>query len=515
MDRGTRFPRHVRFEREADERVASWTMEGSPRKRAKMEETNSMRHVQECWEMASLMAFLGAFAEEVELPSAWTVDGLEAALTEPGENRTEVMDLHIALLRGMNPKAAVSKTNWMTMVAKKIKAQSDAKEEVFHKWVVCKNHQEWELHAQCTPIEKLKVILIMCEMRMFCNDIRTRVERAATAPKTKVGEDDLHTLNALRPSPLGVDAEGAKYWFMDAGKKNICRGFRLYKEVPRNSGTKVKATPVKWWETKKASQKVNLGGSKTSIPTMEEWKLLAQDEASMEKVGEYLITGSAKADRRLGAIILDTVVPGLKERKRREEKRQVAAQRLHVALGNGLHAKNLEVSGRGRRVRRAVNYTFENYDKEIEESIKTQNYRGERKMPEKISSHEANRLGLRRGRSALPVEPAPEKECEEDVPTSPAEGNASMDVSQQNNSQSHLDHVDTPHKVVQHDLNKDSPTAIIVSSADDGNDVDTNDSDDNAHTQTSDSEEEYTIQSQDQSQGESEEDDISDLTCSE
>lgn len=490
-------------------------MEGSPRKRAKKEEKNSIRHVQECWEMASLMAFLGAFADDVELPSAWTVDGLETALLEPDEKGTEVMDLHVALLRGMNPKIAVNESNWRTMVGKKIKAQSDAKEEVFDKWVACKNHQDLELHAQCTPIEKLKVILIMCELRMSCDDIRSRVERAATAPKKKVGEDDIHILNAIRPSPLGVDAEGAKYWFMDVGSKNICRGFRLYKEVSRNSGTKVKATPVKWWETKKASRKVNQGGSKTSIPTMEEWQLIAQDEASMEKVGEYLISGSAKADRRLGAVILDSIVPGLKERKRREEKRQMAAQRLHVALGYGLNAKNLEVSGRGRRVRRAVNYTFENYDKEIEESIKAQNDRGERKMSEQISPHEANRLGLRRGRSAFPVETATEKKCENDAPTSSAEGNSSVDVAQQNNFQPRLDYTDTAHTVVQHDLNKDSPTAIVVSSTDDGNDVDTNNSDDNSHTQTSESEEEYMIQSQDQSQGESEEDDISDFTCSE
>mmetsp|Transcript_1766 Transcript_1766/g.10895 ORF Transcript_1766/g.10895 Transcript_1766/m.10895 type:complete len:491 (-) Transcript_1766:795-2267(-) len=490
-------------------------MEGSPRKRAKKEEKNSIRHVQECWEMASLMAFLGAFADDVELPIAWTVDGLEAALLVPDENGTEVMDLHVALLRGMNPKAAVNETNWRTMVAKKIKAQSDAKEELFHKWVACKNHQERELHAQCTPIEKLKVLLIMCELRMACDNIRSRVERAATAPKKKMGEDDIHILNALRPSPLGVDAEGAKYWFMDAGNKNIDRGFRLYKEDSRNSGTKVKATPVKWWETKKASLKVNLGGSKTSIPTMEKWQLIARDEASMEKVGESLTSGNAKADRRLGAIILDSIVPGLKERKKREEKRQVAAQRLHVALGNGLNANNLEVSGRGHRVRRAVNYTFENYDKEIEESIKAQNHRGERKVSEQISPHEANRLGLRRGRSAFPVETAPEKECENDVPTSLAVGNSSMDAAQQNNFQSHLDYADTAHTVVQHDLNKDSPTAIVVSSADDGNDVDTNNSDDSSHTQTSDSEEEYIIQSQDQSQGESEEDDTSDFICSE
>lgn len=499
-----------------DEEAASQEMEDSPRKRTRNEGTSPIRQVQECWEMASLMNFLGAFADEVELPTTWTVDGLETALLEVGGNGTEVVGLHVALLRGMNPRSAIDETNWCTMAAKKIKAQPDAREEgVFRKWMACKSHQEADVHAQCTPIEKLKLLLLMCELRMCCEDIRSRIERAATVPKKRMDEEDERILNALRPSPLGVDAEGAKYWFLDAGNKRISRGFRLYKEVPRTPGTRTKATPVKWWEAKKPPPKSNLGGSKTSVPLMDEWRLVAHSMESMEDLGEYLVSGAARADRKLGAVILDSVVPRLQERKRREDKRQLATQRLHVALGNASNVLNADTAGRGRRVRKTVNYTFENFDKEIEDSIKAQNQQGDRRLPEKLSSHEANKLGLRRGRSAFPGDIAHEREGEEATPSSSTKDSSSVEGSQHKNAHTGLGHIGITGRIAQHDEHIDNPPIIEVTSADSGYGTDATVLENRASTQTSESEEDYSVQSLDHAQEESEENDTSDFTCSE
>jgi hypothetical protein len=279
-------------------------------------------------------------------------------------------------------------------------------------FMCCVRCDREDIQARLADAERVKSTLEVEAMQAAAGAYITRLARGTRGARAADDEEPplLDTPDCFRREPTGVDAAGISYYYFDMAETT---GFRLYREVPaglvRGSGGgkdagkdgMEEATDIDP-ESTMASQAVgdedggDDDGSKNAKPRSKKarreaerrrllayrirdppppgrWELAACTIEELQAVGERLARSMKPADRGLGRLMLDELVPQLHERAEVEERKRRATERVRQKLGGRDGSGDMgdfDVGGRSRRVRRTVNYAFNDYDDMLRSAIR-------------------------------------------------------------------------------------------------------------------------------------------------
>lgn len=363
------------------------------------------RPVQDAWEWACVLDFLRVFAPQVGLPPTFRAAGVLRAL-ENEPLHADLADLHITLLRGIHPKARrpACSQSWLRLLADKMAAHWGANcgADEPNPFAPGKGGEE-QAYCAMSPVGRLRVLRVLCEVRAGCKDAQERLGEATAntkqpkkALKNKGDRDVLEWLDDFRHRPLGTDGQDSNYWLV---RLPGLSGFGLFKEGPpkRRSTKKGKFAPPpkqRAWECV-----VGVGSSVTELEALAT-ELCSRHNRWAQKTGG----------------LLNEIIYKITDEAARAERRQRAAQTA------GLDASLIITEGRrSRRERKRVNYA--EADAEVDALIRKSERgpgREKRKQQllrraereERLAAEAAARTidpawavsaGMRRGRSAGPA----------------------------------------------------------------------------------------------------------------
>ncbi|KAL6985381.1 hypothetical protein U1Q18_018757 [Sarracenia purpurea var. burkii] len=257
--------------------------------------------------------------------------------------------------RGIPP---VSKTlscdAWVTVLCKKLAmwwpwvAEGDMPLTPAKGEEICK-------YKELDPTTRLLLLKALCEIRADQDDTISYINDAL-----KNGT----ALSSFRKDKIGGDGNGTTYWY----DGNAVIGHRLYKEV-----SSFESNP-------------KLEG-KGNIPTMfSEWETLATSFEEFCKIVDEFSSSEAKLEVAVGKTIETDAIPVLEKLSKKKHRALKQQQRKDIP------PKGFRNSGitRSCRNRRPVNYTFEDYDRAINEAIQLTKRRKttkERKQEENHSDY--------------------------------------------------------------------------------------------------------------------------------
>lgn len=243
----------------------------------------------------------------------------------------------------------------------------------------------------------------------------------------------LETVDDFRREPTGIDSHGTCFYYfpqIDGPDANPAK-FRLYQDIPAekiDDETKDKLQSIEAANEAAAAHERELREAKMSKkrreralrkmplvkadlelcdpPSQGSWSLVASNIEELIEVGEVLTAGNENEKGKekekergvkeepeaedamddsiaLGRLILDQIVPQIKESLEAEQRRQRAAERVRSKLGgisgvsrHGSYGTSFPteggvgVAGRSRRERRTVNYAFPDYDDVLKSAIR-------------------------------------------------------------------------------------------------------------------------------------------------
>ncbi|CAN6440582.1 unnamed protein product [Victoria cruziana] len=217
-------------------------------------------------------------------------------------------DIHMPLLKAIPPitRMAFGRATWVTVLCRKLRDWWHWVAEGDIPIVAC-HGAEVELYKSLEPAARVLILKALCDIRVEQEDIRSYIDDSL-----KHGVP----LSTFRRERIGGDAYGTNYWFED----DEISGHRLYREIRKI-------------ETKKF---------KKGLPTQPiiscQWETVASNLDEFQEVS----------------------------RKERALKKQ---QRQALLLDNYMGADGL-AAGRSLRDRKPVTYTFDDFDRSINEAIK-------------------------------------------------------------------------------------------------------------------------------------------------
>ncbi|OEL23591.1 DDT domain-containing protein DDR4 [Dichanthelium oligosanthes] len=265
------------------------------------------------WELGSVLNFLHVFRPLLNITAEFTAEELEAALITPNEI---LDDVHMPLLKSIPPvtRMAMGRGTWVTVLCRKLKdwwhwvAEGDLP-------IVASHGTEIETYKTLEPPTRLVILKAICDIRVEQEDIRNFIDSSL-----KHG----HDLSTFRKERIGGDSLGISYWYED----DEILGHRMYREIRRVE--QVKKEPGKRSRGK--------GGSSAIAVVSYQWETVASNFDEFDDV--------AKKERLL--------------------KKQ---QREALLLDSYLTSDGL-TTGRSLRDRKPVTYTFDDFDRSINEAIK-------------------------------------------------------------------------------------------------------------------------------------------------
>ncbi|XP_021307031.1 DDT domain-containing protein DDR4 isoform X1 [Sorghum bicolor] len=296
------------------------------------------------WELASVLNFLHVFRPLLNIAVEFTAEELEDAIITPNGM---LDDVHIPLLKSIPPvtRMAMGRGTWIAVLCKKLKhwwhwvAEGDLP-------IVASHGAETELYKALEPGIRLVILKAICDIRGEQEDVRNFIDSSL-----KHG----YHLSIFRKERIGGDSHGISYWYED----DPILGHRLYREIRRV-------------ERVNESTKKSKGKGVSTVPVISyHWEAVACNFDEFKIAAqEKLFSSRNRTEVSLGKKLTFNYLPEIEKIHKKKEKLLKKQQREALLLDSYLTVNGL-TSGRSRRERKRVTYTFDDYDRSINEAIKT------------------------------------------------------------------------------------------------------------------------------------------------
>lgn len=289
------------------------------------------------WELASVLNFLHVFRPLLNIHIEFSAEEFETALINPNDT---LGDIHIPLLKGIPPvtRMALTRDTWITVLCRKLR-------DWWH-WVadgdipiVASHGVEIDVYKTLDPGVRVVILKALCDIRVEQEDIKNYIDNSL-----KQGVQ----LTTFRKHRVGGDSHGVNYWY----EEDPVIGHRLYREIKKT-------------ELKKAKMK----GSLVPLSTTYQWETIATNLEEFQDVSDKLLASQNRTEASLGKKIKNDMLPEIEKEHKRKERLLKKQHRQALLLDNFLVVDGLG-PGRSLRDRKPVTYTFDDYDKSINEAIK-------------------------------------------------------------------------------------------------------------------------------------------------
>ncbi|XP_009117577.1 DDT domain-containing protein DDR4 isoform X4 [Brassica rapa] len=289
------------------------------------------------WELASVLNFLHVFRPLLKINAEFSAEEFETALLNPNDT---LSDIHIPLLKAIPPvtRTALTRDTWVTVLCRKIRdswhwvAEGDLP-------IIASQGREIEVYKSLDPAIRVVILKALCDIRVEQEDIRSYIENSL---KTGVH------VSAFRKDRVGGDSHGVNFWYED----DPLVGHRLYREIRKAEVVKVRTK-----------------GSKILPNVTYQWETVATNFDEFQDVSEKLNSSSSRIEISLGKKLTRDMLPEIEKEHKRKEKLLKKQHRQALLLDNYLVVDGLG-AGRSLRDRKPVRYTFDDYDRSINEAIK-------------------------------------------------------------------------------------------------------------------------------------------------
>ncbi|XP_022564546.2 DDT domain-containing protein DDR4 isoform X4 [Brassica napus] len=289
------------------------------------------------WELASVLNFLHVFRPLLKINAEFSAEEFETALLNPNDT---LSDIHIPLLKAIPPvtRTALTRDTWVTVLCRKIRdswhwvAEGDLP-------IIAAQGRETEVYKSLDPAIRVVILKALCDIRVEQEDIRSYIDNSL---KTGVH------VSAFRKNRVGGDSHGVNFWYED----DPFVGHRLYREIRKAEVVKVRTK-----------------GSKILPNVTYQWETVATNFDEFQDVSEKLNSSSSRIEISLGKKLTRDMLPEIEKEHKRKEKLLKKQHRQALLLDNYLVVDGLGV-GRSLRDRKPVRYTFDDYDRSINEAIK-------------------------------------------------------------------------------------------------------------------------------------------------
>ncbi|KAH9330665.1 hypothetical protein KI387_002773, partial [Taxus chinensis] len=289
------------------------------------------------WELAAVLNFLHVFRPVLNISLEFSAEELETALVTPNNILSQ---LHIQLLKGIPPvsRTALGNDTWVTALCKKL--------AVWWPWVaqgevplVACHGEEIEVYKELDAGTRMLILKALCEIRLDQDDVWKYIDDSLKH------STPYSTFSKLR---MGGDSHGLSYWY----DGDAIIGHRLYRETQK---IEVKLKPK--------------GKSRSAEPVVTcQWETVATNFDEFQSVSEKLVSSRNKLEAGIGKKVKNDILPVLEELQKKKERALKKQQRQAMLLDNFFGAQG-EDGGRSRRDRKPVKYTFDDYDRSIDEAI--------------------------------------------------------------------------------------------------------------------------------------------------
>ncbi|KAL5729304.1 hypothetical protein ACHQM5_002277 [Ranunculus cassubicifolius] len=263
--------------------------------------------LRERWELASVLNFLQVFKPVIQSKLDISSEEIEAALIKPN---SDLSQLHISLLKVADGEIPLNPSQG----------------------------EEVATYKELDPINRLLILKALCEVRALQEDSISYLNASL-----KQGTD----ICTFRKERIGGNATGISYW---CDGDNVL-GYRLYREV-----TNVDHTPRK-------------GKGRLMQQPRYQWETLATNLEEFQQLSDKLSACDVGGEAAVGEIIENEIIPDLVATQKKREKALKKQQKQLMSLNGYLNSYTVGVT-RSCRNRKPVKYTFDEYDKTIEEAIK-------------------------------------------------------------------------------------------------------------------------------------------------
>lgn len=297
-----------------------------------------VKKLRERWELASVLNFLNVFEPVIGSHLKLTAEEIEMGLIASNKSNAQ---LHIVLLKGIPPvsKSLNSSDAWVTVLCKKLTMWWPWVAEGEIPLTVAKG-EEISRYKELNPICRLLILKALCEIRADQDDSVSYINDAL-----KEGTQ----LSCFRKDKLGKDGNGNSYWY--DGSTII--GYRLYREV-NNSGSKTRM-----------KGKACL----TPPPTCFQWETVATNLEEFREIVDELSSSKVVAEVDVGKAIASDAVPSVEKFHKKKQRLLKRKQREEMLLLDGFRNPYAAGVTRSCRSHRPISYTFDEYDRAIDEAI--------------------------------------------------------------------------------------------------------------------------------------------------
>ncbi|PIM97993.1 hypothetical protein CDL12_29528 [Handroanthus impetiginosus] len=294
-------------------------------------------NIRSMWELASILNFLNVFRPLLNVKVEFSAEELETALINP--NNT-LANIHIPLLKAIPPviRMALGHATWITVLCRKLKdwwhwvAEGDLP-------IVASHGTEIEAYNALDPAVRVVILKALCDIRVEQEDIRNHIDDTI-----KHGAK----LSTFRKERIGGDSYGISYWYED----DPIVGHRLYREirkveVKKGKGRKIPPSPHSSYH----------------------WETAATNLDEFQNISEKLFSSKNRTEVSVGKKLKNEMLPEIEKVHKRKEKLLKKQHREALLLNNMMNMEGL-TGGRSLRDRKPVTYTFDDYDRSINEAIK-------------------------------------------------------------------------------------------------------------------------------------------------
>ncbi|XP_042032701.1 DDT domain-containing protein DDR4-like [Salvia splendens] len=294
-------------------------------------------NIRSMWQLASILNFLNVFRPLLNVKVEFSAEEFETALINPNNTLAEI---HMPLLKAIPPitRMALNHDTWITVLCRKLRdwwhwvAEGDLP-------IVASHRTEIEAYNTLDPGMRVVILKALCDIRVEQEDIRNYIDESL-----KHGVQ----LSIFRKERLGGDSYGVSYWYED----DPIIGHRLYREI-RNV------------EVKKGR-----GRNIPPIPhSSYQWEAVATNLDEFLIVSEKLFSSKNRTEVSVGKKLKNVMLPEIEKVHKMKEKLLKKQHRQALMLDNMIGMDGM-AAGRSLRDRKPVTYTFDDYDRSINEAIK-------------------------------------------------------------------------------------------------------------------------------------------------
>ncbi|KAJ0030389.1 hypothetical protein Pint_12770 [Pistacia integerrima] len=340
---------------------------------------SEVKKLRERWELACVLNFLNVFEPVIGSGLKLTAEEIEMGLIEPNSSNAQ---LHIVLLKGIPPvsKLLNGSDAWVSVLRKKL--------AMWWPWVAegeipltAVKGEEISRYKELEPTCRLLILKVLCEIRADVIYSASLFTEAAVSLLPFLNSDMIisiglqqddavsyindalkqgNQISSFRKDKIGKDASGTSYWY----DGNTTIGYRLYKEVNK-TGLKTKC---------KGKACFNLPANST------QWETLA---TNFEEFREVVVRMNCHLAKLWQKLLLARQLPMMLFRLLKSYIRQ--AYRYHFVVKKERSLKRKQTQEmlllndfrnscavgitRSCRSRRPISYTFDDYDRAIDEAI--------------------------------------------------------------------------------------------------------------------------------------------------